>query len=74
MYLEHKTSGNAVEILDLSALFDPYQSKVSGRFHAGEEMQEAEDFAKSELGFLSGESLPRCWWDAQYRAANRRTA
>jgi hypothetical protein len=68
MYLKHKPSGDAVEVLDLGALFDPFQAKVSGRFHAGEEMQDPAEFPKAELGFPSGESLPRCWIDPNYRS------
>lgn len=67
MYLKNNTNGDLVEMLDLAALFDPNQSTVSGRYHAGEEMQEATTFAKSELLFPSGESLPRCWVDVSYR-------
>ena len=68
MFLKHTTNGDAVEVLDLSALFDPFKSHVSGRYHAGEEMQEPADFAKSELVFPSGEALPKCWMDPDYRS------
>lgn len=67
MYLRHTTSGDLVEILDLGALFDPCLGEVSGRFHAGEEMQDPAAFGKTELRFPSGESLPRCWVDPDYR-------
>jgi hypothetical protein len=67
VYLKHKTSGDLVEVLDLSVLFDPFQTQVRGRFHAGEELQEAELFMKGELLFPSGELLPRCWVDRGYR-------
>ena len=68
MYVKDKRSGDAVEILDLQALFDPSQRQVSGRFHAGEEMQDPAAFSKSELAFPSGEDLPRCWTDPVYRS------
>ena len=67
MYLKHKPSGDVVEILDLSALFDPFKSEVQGRFHAGEELQDPAGFAKAELVFTSEEALPRCWVDPHYR-------
>ncbi len=67
MYLKHKSSGDLVEITDLPALFDPFQSSVSGRYHAGEELQDAQDFSKQELIFPSGEALPKCWTDANYK-------
>jgi len=67
MFLKDKTSGDLVEVLDAEALVDPCRETVNGRFHAGEEMQEPRDFAKAELLFPSGESLPRCWVDPHYR-------
>jgi len=70
MFLKDKKTGDAVEILDLAALFDPCVDSVAGRFHAGEEMQEKDSFAKSSLVFPSGEALPRCWSDANYRAGS----
>jgi hypothetical protein len=67
MFLKHQSSGDLVEVLDLPALFDPFQAGVRGRFHAGEEMPEPAVFAKGELVFPSGETLPRCWIDSRYR-------
>lgn len=67
MYLMHKPSGDLVEMLNLESLFDPFRREVSGRFHAGEEMQEPAAFAKNELVFPSGEHLPRCWLDPAYK-------
>jgi hypothetical protein len=68
MYLTHKPTGDLVEILDVRSLADPVRKKVAGRFHSGEELQDPESFSKSELAFPSGEALPRCWLDAQYRS------
>jgi hypothetical protein len=56
-----------VEILDLRQLADPFASVVAGRIHGGEELQDPHHFAKAELRFPSGESLPRCWLDPLYR-------
>jgi len=56
-----------MEVLNLQQLFDPFATSVSGRLHAGEELQDSEAFAKAELLFPSGEALPRCWVDAGYR-------
>ena len=67
MYLKHKSNGDLVEIIDLGALFDPFVGDVSGRYHAGEEMQDTQSFAKQELIFPSDEALPRCWVDANYK-------
>jgi hypothetical protein len=74
MYLKHIPSGDLVEILDNAALFDPCAAEVPGRFHAGEEMPEPAAFAKAELQFPSGEALPRCWIDPDYKERARRAA
>jgi len=71
MYLKHKPSGDLVEVLDVSLLFDPFKADVSGRLHAGEEMQEVALFTKSELVFPSDEALPRAWVDPHYKGAKR---
>lgn len=67
MFLKHNPSGDIVEVLDLEALFDPFRIEIKGRFHAGEEMPDPAGFRKSEMAFLSGERLPRCWIDPHYR-------
>ena len=68
MFLKHTSNNDMVEVLDLKALFDPFQDEVSGRYHFGEEMQDPSDFSKSELVFPSGEALPKCWVDPNYRS------
>ncbi len=68
MYLREKMSGDLVEITDLSAMIDPCRTELEGCFHAGEEMQERTSFEKGELEFPSGEALPQCWIDANYRS------
>lgn len=67
MYLKEHRSGDLVEILDISALFDPCAATVSGRFHAGEELQDPQDFAKADLIFPSDETLPICWTAPHYK-------
>jgi len=67
MYLLDKTSGDLVEIIGMEALFDPCQSELEGCFHSGEELQDNDTFVKSTLIFPSGESLPKCWLDPNYR-------
>ena len=67
MFLKDQKSGDLVEVLDISALADPFQATIKGRFHVGEELQEPEDFNKSNLVFPSNESLPRCWVDSKYK-------
>ncbi len=67
MFLRHVASGDIVEVMDLEALFDPFRNEFKGRFHAGEEMQDPTGFHKSDMKFLSGEHLPRCWLDPHYK-------
>ena len=67
MYLKHVPSGDLVEVLDMAILVNPSEPAVSGRFHAGEEMQDPTRFAKLELVFPSNERLPKCWTDPDYK-------
>lgn len=67
MFLQHKISRDLVEILNLQQLYDPCQNKIVGRSHSGEEMQDPQNFIKSEMIFPSGECLPLCWLDPNYR-------
>jgi hypothetical protein len=55
-------------------LFDPCAASIRGRIHAGEELQDPADFTKSDLVFPSGEGLPRCWLDPDYRARRLKIA
>ncbi len=67
MFLQHASQKTLIEILNIEDLYNPYRQEILGRCHAGEELQDPEFFMKSELVFLSGETLPRCWQDAHYR-------
>jgi hypothetical protein len=67
MFLKHRDSNDLVEVTHLADLFDPCVSQVRGRFHSGEELQDEDAFAKAALVFPSGEALPACWRDANYR-------
>jgi len=68
MYLKLRKSGDLVEIMDEKALINPCQAFVAGRLHAGEEIQGVEQFRKSELTFPSGENMPACWINAEYKS------
>ena len=67
MFLKDNKSGDLVEVMDVAALIDPCAETVNGRFHAGEEMPEAQGFAKAGLSFPSGEALPQCWVNPDYK-------
>lgn len=66
MFLKTRQDGSLMEVLNLQQLFDPFATAVDGRLHAGEEVQDQELFAKTDLLFPSGEALPRCWVDPAY--------
>lgn len=67
MLLHSKSSDATIEITDLESLFNPLRNEIDGRIQEGQEEQEPTPFSKQDLIFTSGESLPRCWIDADYR-------
>ena len=67
MILQKKDNGTLIEIEDLIGMIDPNQMELMGRVQSGEEEQEPELVRKQNLIFPSGESLPRCWLDPDYR-------
>lgn len=67
MFLKQRSNGELVEVLDTQALFDPFKAAIRGRYNAGEELPDPQTFAKHDLMFCSGEALPRCWTDPDYR-------
>lgn len=70
MFLQSKQGGDLIKILDTDELIDPLKSTIRGRVQAGQEEQDPEQFAKADLSFPSGETLPRCWVDVDYRSKN----
>ncbi|MEH1817730.1 acetyltransferase [Nostoc sp. C052] len=70
MLLQIKNSGELVKILEIQELLDPNNDVVHGREQQGEEEQPPDTFKKENLVFPSGEVLPRCWLDADYRHDN----
>jgi len=71
MFLKNRHNGAIVDVTIMSDLTNLYHDKVSGQYQAGEELQDVDEFNKSELVFLSGEELPRCWTDPNYRSCKR---
>jgi hypothetical protein len=67
MLLHNKQKDTLVEVLDLEALINPTEAQVLGQVQSGQEEQDPEPSPKKDLIFPSGESLPRCWVDADYR-------
>lgn len=69
MFLKHSKTGDLIRVEDLEELFNPQSRVVRGRDQAGQEEQDAATYNKGELIFPSGESLPQCWTDANYRTS-----
>ncbi len=67
MFLLQKRTQNLIEILSTQELFDPFVLEVMAQSHGGQELQQPELFLKADLTFPSGEELPRCWVDPDYR-------
>ncbi len=67
MLLQNKENGTLVEILDLQEVISPAHDKIMVRVQDGQEEQDPESIQKQSLIFPSGESLPLCWLDADYR-------
>jgi hypothetical protein len=69
MLLQLKDSGELVKVIDVQELINPNQDVVHAQQQEGQEEQQADSYKKENLVFPSGESLPRCWLDADYRNA-----
>jgi len=67
MLLKQISSGHMLEVSNLVDLINPNGDEVVGCYQEGEEVQDPKAIKKSDLIFLSGEQLPRCWTDAHYR-------
>jgi hypothetical protein len=67
MLLQNTETQSLVEISDVQALINPNEEKIVARSQSGEEEQDPEAMQKKNLIFPSGEKLPRCWMDADYR-------
>jgi hypothetical protein len=61
MFLKERSSGHLVEVIDFDSLFDPDSQTFEGRSQVGEDDQDNELFAKSQVVFMSNEELPGCW-------------
>lgn len=68
MLMKNLATGHLIEIEDLTDLTNPFATTAGGRELWGEELQDVEEFSKSELGFPSGEPIPLSWTDPYYQA------
>ncbi len=67
MFLKERTSGHMTEVLSFVDLMNLNCDEVIGRYQEGEEVQDPMKIKKTNLIFLSGEELPKCWTDPHYR-------
>jgi len=67
MFLTDLDSNGLIQVLNLDAVFDPFTPKVRGRTQEGEDTMDEGEFDKERLVFPSGEALPLCWRDSNYR-------
>ncbi len=70
MLLQEKKTGHLIEVLDLKEVFDPFEKTFTGALDYGEERSDPQKFDKEAVVFPSGEALPLCWRDPQYRQRN----
>ncbi len=70
MLLQKKANGTTVEIMDVLEVISPTHDEIMVRVQDGQEEQDPESVHKQDLIFPSGESLPQCWLDADYRNKN----
>ncbi len=70
MILQDKDTGTMIEVMDIDSLISPTKDSIPARVQEGQEEQNPESYRKANLVFPSGESLPRCWLDANYRIAS----
>ncbi|MCJ8281481.1 MAG: acetyltransferase [Rivularia sp. ALOHA_DT_140] len=67
MLLQIKNDSELVKVTDVQQLINPNSDSVEAKQQQGQGEQPAESFKKDNLVFPSGESLPRCWMDANYK-------
>jgi hypothetical protein len=67
MLLKSKEDDGLVEINEVSDLIDPFKEEVMVQMQEGQNEQPPEPVKKSDLVFPSGEALPLCWLDSNYK-------
>ncbi len=74
MLMRNKETGDLIMIESLEQLVSPFDEEVAGRVQSGQEEQDTKRISKLALTFPSGEALPRCWVDSQFRSEENRDA
>lgn len=68
MLLKSKEDDALVEIVEVIDLIDPFKEEVMVQVQEGQNEQPPEPVKKSDLVFPSGENLPQCWIDSNYKS------
>lgn len=64
-------NGSKIEVSKIEDLFNPVQEEIEAKMQEGQNEQSSESFAKKQLTFPSGEKLPLCWLDPDYRLKSK---
>ncbi len=67
MFVKETQGQTLIKVLDVTDLIDPQSNQIQGRQQAGEEEQPPQAYEKSSLQFPSGEALPECWTNPDYK-------
>lgn len=67
MLLKNRDSEDLIEVSDVTDLINPFKEEIMGQMQSGQNEQPAEAFEKANLVFPSGEELPACWLDGDYK-------
>lgn len=67
MLMKNLETGHMIEVEDLTDLTNPFATTTIGRELWGEELQDAYEIPKANLGFPSGERIPASWTDPEYQ-------
>lgn len=68
MLLKNQKTNGLIKISELEELIDPFKDQITGQIQGGQNEQPPEPFKKEDLVFLSGENLPLCWLDSNYKS------
>lgn len=68
MLLKSQQEDGLIKIKEVDELIDPFKEEIMGQVQAGQNEQPPKSFQKSDLLFPSGEKLPQCWVDSNYKS------
>ncbi|MBD1915120.1 MULTISPECIES: acetyltransferase [Cyanophyceae] len=67
MFVKDTQDQTLIKVLDVTDLINPQNNQIQGQQQAGEEEQPPQSYEKSRLQFPSGEALPECWTNPDYK-------